>query len=267
VPRELYAEREGFVSLEIHNTQRRVAAYAVAVEDRIRTGAGDGEAPAGRAFALRIEPGACETRTYRLRPERRGALAFAGFVVSTLFPFGLFSKALAIPAEEHALVYPAIDPIGVPAEFGGVRDAGESVSGPRGSGGEVGGVRAFAVGDRPRRIDWRVSLRARELFVREVQSEHQAEVEVLLRTADREANDAFERDVRGSASEVVAFHDEGMRLALRTDHELFDAMNGAGQRARLLAYLARVAPDRAVLAGTATVSGHPRRSVARDAPA
>ncbi len=243
VPRELYAEHEGFVSLEIHNTQSRVAAYAVVVEDRLRIGADDADAPAGRTFALRIEPGACETRTYRLRPARRGPLEFAGFVVSTRFPFGLFSKSLAIAAEERVLVYPAIDPITVPPDFGGAREAGETVSGPRGQGGEVGGVRPFADGDPPRRIDWRVSMRARNLFVREVESEHRAEVEVRLRTANRAAGDAFERDVRGSASEVAAFLDEGLRVALRTDHDHFDAREGAQQRARLLGFLARVVPN------------------------
>jgi uncharacterized protein (DUF58 family) len=242
VPRELYAEHEGWVSLEIHNTQRRVAAYAVAVEDRIRVDGRD--VPVGRVFALRIEPGRCETRTYRFRPEQRGSLEFEGFLVFTRFPFGLFSKSLAIPASERVLVYPRIDPIAVPPDFGGVREAGETVSGPRGRGGEVGGIREFAPGDSPRRIDWRATLRAREIWVREVQSEHQAEVEVRLRTANRRAGEHFERDVRGSASEVAAFLDSGLRVALRTDRERFDAHDGAHQRARLLGFLARVAPDR-----------------------
>jgi uncharacterized protein (DUF58 family) len=242
LPRELYAEREAWVGIEIHNTQRRVAAYALAVEDRLRQ---DGrERPAGRVFALRIEPGHCETRHYRLTPERRGPLELEGFVVFTRFPFGLFSKSLTIPAPEVALVYPAIDPVALPPDFGGVREAGESVPGPRGRGGEVGGVREFIRGDPPRRIDWRASLRARELWVREVQSEHQAEVEVRLRTADRTPGASFERDVRGSASEVAAFLERGLRVALTTDGEHFEAGDGAHQRARLLGFLARVAPGR-----------------------
>jgi len=246
LPRELYAERDAWVGIEIHNTQRRVAAYALAVEDRVRDRGG--ERPAGRVFALRIEPGCCETRHYRLRPDRRGMLELEGFVVFTRFPFGLFSKSLAIAAPESALVYPAIDPVALPPDFGGVREAGDQVAGPRGRGGEVGGVREFARGDSPRRIDWRASLRARELWVREVQSEHRAEVEVRLRTADRASDEAFERDVRGSASEVSAFLARGLRVALATDRERFEAGHGAQHRARLLGFLARVAPGRSAAA-------------------
>jgi len=240
VPRELYAERDAWLSLEIHNRQRRIAAYALVVEDRVRVGGV--ETAAGRCFALRVEPGARELRTYRLRPDRRGPLHFEGFVVFTRFPFGLFSKSLILPAPERVLVYPPIDPIAVPPEFGGRRESGEPLSGPRGRGSQVSGVREFARGDPPRRIHWRASLRVRGLWVREVESEHQGEVEVHLRTARRAPDAAFESDVRSSASEVVAFLDRGLRVGLRTDGEWLAPAAGAHQRARLLGFLARVAP-------------------------
>jgi len=241
LPRELYAEREAWVGVEIHNRQRGVVAYALVVEDRWIDAAGRGRA-AGRCFALRIAPGAAETRSYRLRPERRGELAFAGFVVSTRFPFGLFSKSLTIDALDRALVYPAVDPVPIPRDFGGVREAGEGVAGPRGHGAEVGGVREYARGDSPRRIAWRASLRARSLWVREVESEHQGEVEVRLRTAGRTADAGFERDVRGSASEVAALLERGLRVGLRTDREHLAPGAGASQHARLLGFLARIQP-------------------------
>jgi len=242
VPRELYAERDGWIRVEIHNRQRRVAAYALVVEDRIRTA--DGECPAGRCFALRVEPGGRQLCSYRLRPEQRGELEFLGFLVFTRFPFGLFSKSLAIDAVERALVYPAVEPLAVPPDFGAARGAGEGVAGPRGRGAEVGGIREFVQGDPPRRIDWRASLRTRSLWVREVDSEHQAEVEVRLRTAARGPGAAFERDVRHSASEIAAFLERGLRVGLRTDHALLEPDGGAGQRARLLGFLARVEPAR-----------------------
>ncbi|MEU4470110.1 DUF58 domain-containing protein [Micromonospora sp. NPDC023888] len=49
-----------------------------------------------------------------------------------------------------------------------------------GEGGELAGVRIFAPGDRLRRIDWRVSLRARQLHVAATLSDRDAEVVVLL---------------------------------------------------------------------------------------
>jgi uncharacterized protein (DUF58 family) len=242
LPRELYAERDAWVGIEIANQQRRVAAYAVVVEDRWIDDERR-EHAAGRCFALRIAPGGRDQRSYRLRAERRGELAFAGFVVSTRFPFGLFSKSRTFEAPERALVYPAIDPVAIPRDFGGARRSGAVVRGPRGAGSEVGGVREFTRGDAPRRIAWRVSLRSRGLWVRDVETEHQGEVEVRLRTAGRPADPGFERDVRGSASEVFALLERGLRVGLRTDRDRLGADAGAHQRARLLGYLARVAPD------------------------
>ena len=244
LPRELYAERDAWVGIEIANRQRRVAAYALVVEDRW-IDEQRREHAAGRCFALRIPPEGSDQRSYRLRPERRGELAFAGFVVSTRFPFGLFSKSRTFDAPERALVYPAVDPVPIPRDFGGARESGAVVQGPRGAGSEVGGVREYARGDAPRRIAWRTSLRSRALWVRDVETEHQGEVEVRLRTAGRPADPGFERDVRGSASEVFALLERGLRVGLRTDRDRLDAEAGAHQRARLLGFLARVAPDRA----------------------
>jgi uncharacterized protein (DUF58 family) len=261
VPRELYAERDGWVSVEIHNRQRRAAAYAVVVEDRLERG--DAELAAGRCMALRIEAGGSERRSYRLRPDRRGELAFAGFVVSTRFPFGLFSKSLTIEARERALVYPAVDPAPIPRHFGGVREAGESVPGPRGRGADVSGVREYERGDPPRRIAWRASLRSRALWVRDVESEHEGEVEVRLRTAQRPADDTFERDVRGSASEAAALLARGLRVGLRTDADWIAPAAGTAQRARLLGFLARVAPGSREDAGRAQRGEAERRSEKR----
>jgi len=245
LPRELYAERDAWIGIEIANRQRRVVAYALVVEDRWIDGRRR-ERAAGRCFALRIAPEGSERRSYRLRPERRGELAFAGFVVSTRFPFGLFSKSRAIEAPDHALVYPAVDPVPIPRDFGGARESGEVVTGPRGAGAEVGGVREFARGDASRRIAWRASLRSKALWVRAVESTQQGEVQVRLRTAGRPADSGFERDVRGSASEVSALLERGLRVGLRTDRDQLDAQAGPRQRARLLGFLARVAPDRGV---------------------
>jgi uncharacterized protein (DUF58 family) len=241
LPRELQAERDAWIGVEIHNRQRRVVAYALVVEDRWIDRAG-AEHAAGRCTALRVAPGAHELRSYRLRPAERGELVFAGFVVSTRFPFGLFSKSRTFEAPERALVYPAVDPVAAPRDLRGARESGDGVAGPRGHGAEVGGVREYARGDAPRRIAWRASLRSGALWVREVESEHAREVELRLRTAGRTADAGFERDVRGSASQVTALLERGLRVGLRTERERVAPGAGSHQRARLLGFLARVEP-------------------------
>jgi len=49
-----------------------------------------------------------------------------------------------------------------------------------GEGGELSGVRRFSPGDRLRRIDWRVTLRSRELHIAPTLSDRDAEVVILL---------------------------------------------------------------------------------------
>jgi len=244
LPVEVYAERGARVGLEISNTQRRTSAMAVVVEDRISE-PGAADRAAGRAFALRIAPGASELRSYELRPERRGRLAFHGFVVSTRYPFGLFAKALRIEAPGTLRVYPAIDAIPAPGKREDPRRDGEHRARElAGQSPLTAGLRDFAPGDPRRRVDWRASLRRGSLLVRELESECEDEARVRLRTAGERPGAGFERRVRRAASEIVAHLDAGRRVAFRTDEHIFAASGDAAHRARLLAFLAEVAPAR-----------------------
>ena len=244
VPHELFDRGLGRVGLEIANRQRRIPAFALVVEDRVRE-RGGAERAAGRAFALRVGPRESEVRSYRFRPRGRGEIEFRGFVVYTRFPFGLFSKSLRIEAPEAALVFPAVDPVQAPPHLGATPRPGERPEGRGDAGAEVSGLREYAPGDPVRRIHWPTSLRRGALVVREVRSAQQDEIEVQLRTAGQAAGERFETAVRWAASEVVAFLAAGSRVALRTDSERLPARDGAQQRARLLAFLARVEPGRA----------------------
>jgi uncharacterized protein (DUF58 family) len=241
IPRELHEGGVHLVALEITNMQRRVPAFALVIEDRVRERGGV-ERPAGRVFALRVGAGETERRSYRFRPTQRGPFEFTSFRVSTRFPFGLFAKAMEIEGPEEALAYPAIERVAAPDEFGGARESGERLRGPRGGGSDVGGLRDFAAGDPLRRIHWRASLRRHALLVREVESEHDAEVELRLRTVAVSPGEEFEQRVRWVASEAVSLLDAGIAVALRTDHAQIPPAHGERQRAVLLAFLARVEP-------------------------
>jgi uncharacterized protein (DUF58 family) len=242
LPRELYAGCQNKIVLEISNNQRRVAAFAVVVEDRRATPDRDAS-QRPRAFALRVGAGETLRRNYNFQPERRGHVEFKEFRVFTRFPFGLFSKSLTLPAGQRALVFPALEPVRGLRDFGSPRDAGERVSAPTGSGADAIGLRDYTPGDPLRRIHWRASLRRRSLLVREVESEHEAEVEVRLRTRGAQPGERFERSVVWVASEVAALLDAGSRVALRTDDGLIDAGSGTRHRTRLLSYLALVEPS------------------------
>ncbi len=241
LPRELYAGSENKVVLEISNNQRRVAAFAVVVEDRREAPERDASTRP-RTFALRVGAGETLRRVYSFQPDQRGPIEFKEFRVFTRFPFGLFSKSLTLPARQHALVFPALEPIRSLQNFGSPRDAGERVPAPSGSGADAIGLRDYVPGDPLKRIHWRASMRRRSLLVREVESEHEAEVEVRLRTRGAQPGERFERSVVWVASEIAALLDAGSRVALRTDDSLIAAGSGVRHRARLLTHLALVEP-------------------------
>jgi len=241
-PRELFAETPNRVAIEVRNANRRVPAFALVVEDLAYP---DDEArralPVGRSFVLHVAPGASEQRVYTLAPPRRGPLRFHGFRVSTRFPFGLFSKALELVSEGEALVYPRVDPRPLPV-LPEAREDGGGAAPRRAPAGAASGLREHRPGDPVRRIHWPATLRRGVLLVRDGEDERRSEHEVRLRTRDA-AGPAFESAVCFAASDVVALLDAGARVALRTDALRLPPADGPAQRARLLAFLARVAPD------------------------
>lgn len=94
---------------------------------------------------------------------------------------GLLVSRAVITEPARVKVYPRTEPFdaveAMPRAAGLV---GAHHSRRPGEGGELAGVRVFAPGDRLRRIDWRVSLRARQLHVAATLSDRDAEVVVLL---------------------------------------------------------------------------------------
>jgi uncharacterized protein (DUF58 family) len=94
---------------------------------------------------------------------------------------GLLACRPVVTAARGVRVYPVTEPFAaveaMPAAAGLV---GNHRSRRPGEGGELAGVRPFAPGDRLRRIDWRVSLRTRDLHVAATLSDRDAEVLLLL---------------------------------------------------------------------------------------
>jgi uncharacterized protein (DUF58 family) len=94
---------------------------------------------------------------------------------------GLLACRPVVTGARGVRVYPETEPFAaveaMPAAAGLV---GNHRSRRPGEGGELAGVRPFAPGDRLRRIDWRVSLRTRDLHVAATLSDRDAEVLLLL---------------------------------------------------------------------------------------
>ncbi|WP_412540551.1 DUF58 domain-containing protein [Longispora sp. K20-0274] len=96
-----------------------------------------------------------------------------------------------------------------------------------GDGGELAGIRPFSSGDRLRRIDWRTSLRTRELHVAHTLSDRDAEVVLVLDVLHE-----VEAKAKGARASVL---DTTVRAAAGiAQHYL-----GAGDRVSMLEYGAR----------------------------
>jgi uncharacterized protein (DUF58 family) len=238
VPRELYAGAPNPIVLRIRNRQKRIAAFALSVEDRLEEG--DALVAAGRCFVLRVGPEACVDRSYAFVPVRRGAQAFASIRVSTRFPFGLFVKSVDLELPESVLVYPALRPVeGARVDDAGQRSAHERPGRSR-TGDALASVREFARGDPAARIHWRRSLTSGRLVVGERDGHTAAELEVLLQLAPEMAPERIEERVSLAASEIVHHLAAGLRVGLRTRTTRFAADSGGAHRRELLRFLALV---------------------------
>jgi uncharacterized protein (DUF58 family) len=131
-------------------------------------------------YALPAGPGRTEHRIggKALRWGRRqvGPLRARGYACDFL----LASRWLHADARELR-VYPVTHPfdaVDTMPRASGI--AGTHRSRRPGEGGELAGVRPFTPGDRLRRVDWRVSLRNRELYVNAMLSERDTDVVLVL---------------------------------------------------------------------------------------
>jgi uncharacterized protein (DUF58 family) len=136
---------------------------------------------------------------------------------------GLLDLRPSTSAAQAVRVYPATQPFdaveAMPAAAGLV---GNHRSRRPGDGGELEGVRRFAAGDRLRRIDWRVSLRTRDLYVAATSSDRDAEVLLLLDVLGdvgpsggvRGRPSALDTTVRAAAAIAEHYLQSGDRVAL-----------------------------------------------------
>lgn len=145
----------------------------------------DGEPPAGQAdrpFALVVPAGAGVDLELRGETRRWGRHQLGPAAARAVVCDGLLlARPVAVSEARQVRVFPATDVFSADEAMPRAAGlAGGHRSRRPGEGGELAGVRVFGPGDRLRRIDWRVSLRARQLHVAGTLSDRDAEVVLLL---------------------------------------------------------------------------------------
>ncbi|HEX3344359.1 MAG TPA: DUF58 domain-containing protein [Polyangiaceae bacterium] len=241
LPLRAQVGRAHLVEIEVFNHKTRVPSYAIEVED-LRAGQ-----PADkRCFFLKISPKSAQVAAYRRTPTRRGQDVHVGFRIATRFPFGLFEKSREVPAEGELVIYPAVDPVQLPAPAGGRSPGGDLVVG-RGHGEEFLGLKLMREGEDPRDVHWRKTAAVGRMVMRERARETRPDVTLTLDVmrpegAGDEWGAAFERRIRDLASRAVAHLKRGDRVAVAT------TAGGAARADRtvgadpLLWYLALIEP-------------------------
>jgi uncharacterized protein (DUF58 family) len=215
LPLRAQVGRAHLVEIEVYNHKRRVPSYAIEVEDLRAAQPAD-----KRCFFLKISPKSAQVAAYRRTPSRRGRDVHVGFRIATRFPFGLFEKSRELPAGGELVIYPAVDPVQLPAPAGGRTPGSEQFVG-RGHGEDFLGLKLMRPGEDPRAIHWRKSASVGQMVMRERARETRPDVTLALEVvrpddAGEEWSIAFERTVRDVASRAVAHIKRGDRVVVST---------------------------------------------------
>ncbi|MCX7806059.1 MAG: DUF58 domain-containing protein [Planctomycetota bacterium] len=181
LPDRVFAGDRIGIALTIENSSV-FPAGALRIEERL---AGEA-ARRGYAFAAGIPAGGSEKVRYEMRPRRRGVHGFRPTLVSTTFPFGVFSTVARLEPPGQLAVSSRMGEVerGVYLEMERtfVRMARTR---PSREDDDFRGLREYRPGDNPRWIHWRTSARLGKPLVREFERTETRRVAICLDTCTR----------------------------------------------------------------------------------
>ncbi|MDH3255725.1 MAG: DUF58 domain-containing protein [Acidobacteriota bacterium] len=163
--------------------------------------------------------------------------------VSSVFPLGLFDKAMRYGAELEVLVFPQISPVSESRYFSRGR-VGDELTKRAGWSHELRALRLFRSGDDPRSIHWKRSARTGDLIFMEREAEAGRRLTIFVDNAfgtlDAETEERFEAMVGEAASLAVHYLDQSFEVALTTRDEHIHYGRGRPQQLRILTSLALI---------------------------
>ena len=189
-----------------------------------------GELPAGSSTAVDLAGPALRWGEHWVGPAQAFAVAGGGLLIST----PTFTDVAPVKVFPSTAEFRADDAMPQAAGLVGVHRSRRP-----GEGGELAGIRAFAPGDRLRRIDWRTTLRAQHPYVAQTLSDRDAEVALVLdvvHEAGRSggvhgAASALDTTVRAATAIAQHYLHRGDRVSLiEYSYEIRRLRPGSGRR-------------------------------------
>jgi uncharacterized protein (DUF58 family) len=184
----------------------------------------------------------------------RGRHSFPYAHVSSLFPFGFFTKGVRYPVQLEMMVFPEIFPAAAGPQQG-TYPQGDDTSRRSGWGHDLHALRVFRRGDDPRAIHWKQTARTGQLIYMEREAERSRRLAILFDNAVGKLDDPallarFERLVSEAATSALDHLARGYDVELVTRDVTLAFAGGPRQRLRILEALAIIAP----IAATAAAS-------------
>lgn len=174
------------VDVEIANTRRRGASWALVAEDTIRcvSDALFSHEQTGHALFTHIPPGSSRKVSYQGRLARRGRYQFGPIRLSTRFPLGLVRRTVVLDEPRASLVvYPRLGrlTVGWTRRFGDAAEGSRRTTHQQGlMEGDYHGLREFRSGDSRRWIHWRTTARRGDLMVKQFEQQRNQDICLLV---------------------------------------------------------------------------------------
>ena len=171
----------------------------------------DNLGPGRLAAQIDVSPlklGASARSAYRLPTERRGLVTLGPATLEVVDPLGLAVRRARVADREQVVVLPRWTPIALPdlaSCDGALIDALRRARLRSGQPDEFRGIREYAPGDDPRRVNWKATARRDDPLVNEYEPDSDVVTTVVLDTAaDRHHDDSFETAVSVVTSLAMA---------------------------------------------------------------
>lgn len=237
LPEEVHANEPFAARLGLRNRDRWSARRLIVV-----AGLAEGEA----LLVPHLARLAGESGVLHSMIRRRGVYEVAFVHLSSVFPFGFFSKGLRIRQESEILVFPQIFPAG-PDVPGRAARIGDRATNRRGRGHELFNLRRYQTGDERRGIHWKQTARTGDLIFMEREAEAGRRLTIVLDNAVGELVEEaelqrFETLVSEAATAAHEALRRGYEVELRTRDGRLPLAAGVTQRYKIMCALARVAP-------------------------